>query len=157
MEQAQIAGNLAGDMFNQMVDENITSVEEMGVAMWNTTRKIIQGLLAETIAGAIAKAMVGVPFPLNIIAAGVAGAGAGVLFNTLVPKLADGGIAYGNSFVNVGEYAGAKSNPEVIAPLDKLRSIMGGNMQRVEVYGYLDGDVIRLANKRSNYIADRRG
>ena len=26
----------------------------------------------------------------------------------------------------VGEYPGAKSNPEVIAPLDKLKSMIGG-------------------------------
>lgn len=38
-----------------------------------------------------------------------------------MPKLASGGIAYGNSIVNVGEYAGASGNPEVIAPLSKLR------------------------------------
>ena len=38
-----------------------------------------------------------------------------------IPKCANGGIAYGNSIVNVGEYAGASGNPEVIAPLSKLR------------------------------------
>jgi hypothetical protein len=27
----------------------------------------------------------------------------------------------------VGEYPGASTNPEVIAPLDKLKSIIGGN------------------------------
>ena len=31
---------------------------------------------------------------------------------------------YGNSIVNVGEYAGASSNPEVIAPLNKLKQLM---------------------------------
>lgn len=38
-----------------------------------------------------------------------------------IPKCANGGIAYGNSLVNVGEYAGASGNPEVIAPLSKLK------------------------------------
>ena len=41
-----------------------------------------------------------------------------------IPKLANGGIAYGNSLVNVGEYANARSNPEVIAPLNKLKSLL---------------------------------
>lgn len=41
-----------------------------------------------------------------------------------IPKLANGGIAYGNSLVNVGEYANARSNPEVIAPLSKLKSLL---------------------------------
>ena len=26
----------------------------------------------------------------------------------------------------MGEYAGARSNPEVVAPLDKLKSMLGG-------------------------------
>lgn len=50
-----------------------------------------------------------------------------------IPKLANGGIAYGNSIVNVGEYAGASSNPEVIAPLDKLKNLIGGGGSSVNV------------------------
>lgn len=45
-----------------------------------------------------------------------------------IPLLADGGIAYDNAFVNVAEYAGSRSNPEVIAPLDKLAGILKGIM-----------------------------
>lgn len=43
-----------------------------------------------------------------------------------IPLLAQGGLAYGDTLARVGEYANAKNNPEVIAPLDKLQSIMGG-------------------------------
>ena len=39
-------------------------------------------------------------------------------------KLASGGIAYGPTPALVGEYAGAKSNPEVIAPLSSLVSLL---------------------------------
>ncbi|MCL2531589.1 MAG: hypothetical protein FWE40_05480 [Oscillospiraceae bacterium] len=42
-----------------------------------------------------------------------------------VPQLATGGIVYSDMLVNVGEYAGARNNPEVIAPLDKLKDIIG--------------------------------
>jgi len=42
-------------------------------------------------------------------------------------KMASGGIVSGSSIVNVGEYAGASHNPEVIAPLDKLQGMMGNN------------------------------
>lgn len=41
-----------------------------------------------------------------------------------VPMLADGGIASGPTLAMVGEYAGAGGNPEVIAPLDKLRGML---------------------------------
>lgn len=60
-----------------------------------------------------------------------------------IPKLAKGGIAYGNTIANVGEYANARTNPEVIAPLDKLQSLLnldGGRNQVIIVE--LDGKPI---------------
>ena len=41
-----------------------------------------------------------------------------------IPMLADGGLAAGPTLAMVGEYAGASGNPEVIAPLDKLRGLL---------------------------------
>lgn len=41
-----------------------------------------------------------------------------------IPKFAEGGIAYGPTLGLFGEYAGANNNPEVVAPLDKLRSMI---------------------------------
>lgn len=42
-----------------------------------------------------------------------------------LPKFAEGGIAYGPTLGLFGEYSGAKSNPEVVAPLNRLRSLIG--------------------------------
>ena len=53
----------------------------------------------------------------------------------------------------VGEYPGAKTNPEVIAPLDKLRSMMGG--QNVVVTGRLSGRDILLSSEMSNIDRNR--
>ena len=49
------------------------------------------------------------------------------LFNFIngVTPFANGGIVYGPTLSIMGEYAGARSNPEVIAPLNKLKSIIG--------------------------------
>ena len=44
-----------------------------------------------------------------------------------MPSFADGGLVYGPTVALTGEYAGASSNPEVIAPLDKLRGMIGGS------------------------------
>lgn len=44
-----------------------------------------------------------------------------------LPKFAKGGIAYGPTLGLFGEYAGASNNPEVVAPLDKLKSLIGGS------------------------------
>lgn len=41
-----------------------------------------------------------------------------------IPKFAKGGLAYGPTLGLFGEYAGAANNPEVVAPLDKLRSML---------------------------------
>lgn len=41
-----------------------------------------------------------------------------------LPKFAQGGLVYGPTLGLFGEYAGASSNPEVVAPLDKLRELI---------------------------------
>lgn len=42
-----------------------------------------------------------------------------------LPKFADGGIAYGPTLGLFGEYPGASSNPEVVAPLSDLKNLLG--------------------------------
>lgn len=53
-----------------------------------------------------------------------------------IPMLADGGVASGPTLAMVGEYAGASGNPEVIAPLDKLRSMI-----EPAAAGFIGGEV----------------
>jgi len=68
-----------------------------------------------------------IPFPGNLlaIAASVA-AVVGAL--AAVPKFSEGGIVSGPTMAMMGEYAGARSNPEVIAPLDKLKKMLSPSM-----------------------------
>lgn len=64
------------------------------------------------------------PFNIIAIAATVASIAAAVA-NIPKPKaFAAGGIVYGSTFAQVGEYPGAANNPEVIAPLSKLRRLI---------------------------------
>lgn len=64
------------------------------------------------------------PFNIIAIAATVASIAAAVA-NIPKPKaFAAGGIVYGRTFAQVGEYPGAANNPEVIAPLSKLRRLI---------------------------------
>ena len=87
----------------------------------------------------------------------IAGAAAGLArtaFNTLVPAFADGGLVTGPTLGLVGEGMGTSAaNPEVIAPLDKLKDMMGPN--RVEVVGRLKGNDIYLSNARTALLRDR--
>ena len=70
---------------------------------------------------------------------------------------ANGGIVSGPTMGLVGEYPGARQNPEVIAPLNKLQSMIGGGGQNVNVTGSVSvsGQDLLIAIERANETADR--
>lgn len=87
--------------------------------------------------------------------AGVAAVAAGTALISLANKpvkLATGGLAYGPTLAVVGDNPGASSDPEVVAPLSKLRNYIGG--QRLELVGdvtfELSGDKLRATLNREN-------
>ena len=56
-----------------------------------------------------------------------------------IAAFADGGIVSGPTLGLMGEYAGARSNPEVIAPLDRLKNMIGDRQaQQVNVGGQFE-------------------
>lgn len=101
--------------------------------------------------GAVAAIAIGV----GAIAAGTA------LMNQAakLPKLAKGGLAYAPTLAMVGDNPGAASDPEVIAPLSKLRSYMGGQQLQLvgDVAFELHGDVVRAVLNRENVRLSRLG
>jgi len=74
-----------------------------------------------------------------------------------IPQFADGGIVSGPTMGLMGEYSGARSNPEVIAPLDKLKSIMGGQNINVTVSGVLSSEGIQIAAIQGQQAASQKG
>ena len=68
-----------------------------------------------------------------------------------LPFFADGGMVTGATLAMVGEGPGTSiSNPEVIAPLDKLKSMMGVNGGgAVQVFGTISGQDILLSSDRA--------
>jgi hypothetical protein len=72
---------------------------------------------------------------------------------------ANGGIISGPTMGLVGEYPGARQNPEVIAPLNKLQSIIGksSNSGNINVTGEVrvDGQDLLIAIERANETAGR--
>lgn len=134
-ESLNIVANSLGNVANAM---GLSSDSFLGYAA-NSLGSIAQMIIQlQALAGAqgIAAAFK-MPFPINLAAAATVVGTVASLFSSL-PKLADGGIAYGNSIVNVGEYAGASGNPEVIAPLSKLREYI----QPHESNNALGGEVV---------------
>lgn len=81
-----------------------------------------------------------IPFVGFGIASGFVSAATAMVEAIRVMPFAKGGVVSGPTLALVGEYAGASNNPEVIAPLDKLRSMIqpqggiGGNV-RFEIEG----------------------
>lgn len=73
--------------------------------------------------------------------------GMGLGKNLFAAPTANGGVFSGPSYRLVGEYPGAKTNPEVVAPLDKLKSMIGGGGSGEFV---LRGNDLVLALQRSN-------
>lgn len=76
-----------------------------------------------------------------------------------IPKFANGGIAYGPTLGLFGEYAGASNNPEVVAPLNRLKQLIqpvdgiGGG--RVEFT--IDGRTLKgVLNKVDNFNSRTR-
>ena len=69
-----------------------------------------------------------------------------------VPKFAKGGLAFGPSLGIFGEYPGAGRNPEVVAPLDKLRGMLapaGNNVGKVE-FKIAGRELVGILNKENN-------
>jgi hypothetical protein len=89
--------------------------------------------------------------PAIAIAGGIALVALGTLVkNSLAaPKLAEGGLAYGPTMATVGDNRNARVDPEVIAPLSKLKSMMGdmgmgGGVLETRISG---NDLIILLNR----------
>jgi predicted transcriptional regulator len=82
------------------------SIEKLQTAFANPTEALIAGIALVAIGSAIKNSMKKGPS---------------------VPAFADGGIVSGPTLGLMGEYPGASSNPEVIAPLDKLKGMLKTN------------------------------
>ena len=125
----------ATDAFANMAMQGETDMKKLGSAAMQAARMVISAYIKEGVAGII-KGILGGPLgktlgPGALAVAGAAGAGAAVLFNTLLnkvspPKLAQGGLAYAPTMAMVGDNKNARVDPEVIAPLSKLKGMLDG-------------------------------
>lgn len=142
-----------GMAFGAAVAEVVNGEKTAGQALAglaiNAIRAVIQMAKANVIANATSPANAA-----NLLTGGLATpalivAGLSMLDGFIggISAFADGGIVSGPTLGLVGEYPGAKTNPEVIAPLDKLRSMMGG--QHVQVTGKISGRDILLTSERN--------
>jgi hypothetical protein len=138
-ETALVAQNMNAALFvGDMFAQTISQLGEGGKAIFQGIMDSLKALIIRFVA-AIAAAVT-----LNILTGGLLvskglEAGAKTGFGALLKggsmagigglkPFANGGIVSGPTAALVGEYTGARTNPEVIAPLSKLQNMMGGNV-----------------------------
>jgi len=136
------------DLQKGMVDafsSAAATAETFAQGLVQVAKDIIKQYLAIGVAKALAAG--------NIPQALLIGVGGGLLDRIQVPALAQGGLAYGPTMAMVGDNRNAAIDPEVVAPLSKLKDMMGGGV--VEVFGRIKGDDIYLSNARNSSARNR--
>ena len=129
------------------------ATEALGIAKkveTEITKEDANAKMADAAAGA-ASSVASTPVVGAILA--VAAIGSVIAALTSLPKFANGGLVYGPTLGLMGEYGGASSNPEVIAPLSRLRTLLGtdGPAQRTEVEFRIKGrELVGIINKQTN-------
>ena len=85
-----------------------------------------------------------------LVLAGVARASMANISESHAPALASGGLAFGPTLAMVGDNRNATIDPEVIAPLSKLKAMIGDTgSQNVIVTGRLSGSDLLISNERA--------
>ena len=136
--------------FGELAASGFESMKELAAAV----RKSIADIIANFIRMYVAKALASVPLsPFMVAIAPAIAAAAGGVARSLImkigaPKLAEGGLAFGPTMATVGDNRNARVDPEVIAPLSKLKSMMGdmgvGGTLETRISG---NDLIILLNR----------
>jgi len=151
--------SLLGDQISNTFANAIVEGENFGDAIKQMSKQILKTLLAEAIANAITNAS-SAKNPANQLSAGLSipafiAAAVGSVKKAFggVPALAAGGLAFGETMSIVGDNRNAAIDPEVIAPLSKLKDYMGGG--NTNVYGRISGDDILISNARASRDRNR--
>ena len=188
LQQAEVFNQRAGQIINGGL-QNIASGIGAALGSAITGGGNLAGKLSKVILGTIGsmamqlgKLAIGIGITLKkiqiafkslapgvAIAAGIALVALGSLFKAGASKIgsgggrttafANGGIVSGPTMGLVGEYPGARQNPEVIAPLNKLKGMIGESRGggNINVTGEVrvDGQDLLIAIERANETAVR--
>ena len=159
-ETATILAGTIGQQFGNAFAQVITGAKSSAQALKMFAAEAIKASLAASqamiIEAAIKSGKMSGPAAMFVIPALIA-AGMGIVDAAFgqIPAMAAGGLFTGASLAMVGEGAGTSSiNPEVVAPLDKLRNMIGGG--NVNVTGTIRGRDLLLSEERSAYSRRRR-
>ena len=159
------AGQKLGEQIVQLAITGQLSFRKLAQAAIESAGKIVRAKLIQAVVDYISSALQNFGIWGTVLAAG-AGAVVGGLFDAAVanisgkkvPALAQGGVAFGPTMAMVGDNSGARVNPEVIAPLDKLKSMMGGNSVNVTGQFRIRGtDLVVVLERTNRQVVSERG
>lgn len=129
-ENAEMIGDSLFNAFNTLMNAE-NPLKALGQMIMQLVKKMLAAAAAALILSALLPGMGATSFK-----------GGGVDFKSIMGtftgmKFANGGIVSSPTLGMVGEYSGARQNPEVIAPLDRLKSILGDSagQRQVQVGG----------------------
>jgi hypothetical protein len=145
---------LAESLGKALAGEKIEVFKGLALLLANSLIDIGKALVAYAIPVLLALTLLkkpSVPTAIAAIAAGTVAIAAGSFLKSKLnkdntQKFANGGIISGPTMGLMGEYPGASSNPEVVAPLDKLKSLIGGGVGTLEAR-ISGNDLLILMNK----------
>jgi tape measure domain-containing protein len=154
LEKAAFAAQHIGQAFSitsQLTEAAFANIKDKSQGFHLVVKAMLEDLLKKAIALAAAFGAI------QLITGGTGGAALGGFKKYMmgglglgggIPQMAEGGLFTGMSLAMVGEGPGTSlSNPEVVAPLDKLQQMMGGG--NVTVTGMIRGQDILISNERS--------
>jgi tape measure domain-containing protein len=148
LQFSQAVGQMFTEMGQSMMSaakQGETSLKSLALVALEAAGAFIQAKLMEAVAAAVADSFKKTGMFGLVIGAGVAAA-TGALFNGLMGKvsgavaLADGGIVNGPTNALIGEYSGARNNPEVVSPINKLEGMLNKRAQNISVDGQIRAD-----------------
>lgn len=152
--------DLIAASFGDAVADFVTGEKTFDEAMKGFANSLIRiaiQLMTTFLAQIIGAAMAHGAAKGGAIGSVIEGGAAAAAFGAMIPALqflADGGIAYGPTPALIGEYPGASTNPEVVAPLSDLENMIGGGGP-VELHGKfrIEGsDLVYIVNKENSKL-----
>ena len=97
--------------------------------------KVLTASLMEVAAAQYFAAHASIPFAGFGIGAGFAASAKATVAAIGATPFANGGLIYGPTLALMGEYGSARRNPEVVAPLDRLRSLLADSVPQGSATG----------------------
>ena len=156
-------GNAFQTIFTHQINAALGDTEQSFKEMTSSVISDLKQLVIKLIAAAVAAAalvallaMAGIGgFSIKSASDFVTGF-KGVFAGMSGIKLAKGGLAFGETLAVVGDNPNARMDPEVIAPLSKLKNMIGGaGGGTVTVVGKLSGQDILLSSEKAGRTRSR--